>query len=86
MRAMTDENIEKLGPLAPFAGVWEGMKGVDLAPDDDRVSVERNEYREHIVLEPIGAVDNHEQRLYGLRYAKTAWRLDADEPFHEEVG
>ena len=72
---MTDENIRNLGPLAPFAGIWEGTKGVDLAPDDDRVSVERNEFSERVVLEPIGLVENHEQSLYGLRYAKTAcWR------------
>jgi hypothetical protein len=57
-----------------------------LSPDDDRVSVERNEFREHVVLEPIGLVENHEQSLYGLRYAKTAWRLGVDDSFHEEVG
>jgi hypothetical protein len=83
---MTDENIRNLGPLAPFAGTWEGTKGIDLAPDDDRVSVERNEFSERVVLEPIGLVQNHEQSLYGLRYSKMAWRLGAEDPFHEEVG
>jgi len=83
---MTDENIRNLGPLAPFAGTWEGTKGIDLAPDDDRVSVERNEFSEKVVLEPIGLVENHEQSLYGLRYSKMAWRLGAEDPFHEEVG
>jgi hypothetical protein len=83
---MTDENIRNLGPLAPFAGTWEGTKGIDLAPDDDRVSVERNEFSERVVLEPIGLVENHEQSLYGLRYRKMAWRLGAEDPFHEEVG
>ncbi|MBW1760946.1 MAG: FABP family protein [Deltaproteobacteria bacterium] len=83
---MTDDNIRNLGPLAPFAGMWEGTSGVDIAPDDDRVTVERNEFSEHVVLEPIGLVQNHEQSLYGLRYAKTAWRLGAEDPFHEEVG
>jgi hypothetical protein len=83
---MTDDNIRNLGPLAAFAGVWEGTKGIDLAPDDDKISVERNEFRERVVLEPIGLVENHEQSLYGLRYAKTAWRIGADDSFHEEVG
>ena len=83
---MTDESILNLGPLAPFAGIWEGTKGIDLAPDDDRVSVERNEFSEKVVLEPIGLVENHEQSLYGLRYSKMAWRLGAEDPFHEEVG
>jgi len=83
---MTDENIRNLGPLAPFVGVWQGTAGIDLAPDDDRVSVERNEFSERMVLEPIGLVENHEQSLYGLRYRKMAWRLGAEDPFHEEVG
>ena len=83
---MADDDIDTLGPLAHFAGTWEGSRGIDLSPDDDRVSVERNEFRERVVLEPTGLVENHEQSLYGLRYAKTAWRLGADDPFHEEVG
>ena len=83
---MTDENIRNLGPLAAFAGVWAGDKGKDESPDDDRVTVEHNAFRERIVLDPIGLVENHEQSLYGLRYAKTAWRIGADDSFHEEVG
>ena len=83
---MTDENIVNLGPLAPFAGIWEGATGKDESPDDDRVSIEHNDFRERVVLEPIGLVENHEQSLYGLRYAKTAWRLGVEDSFHEEVG
>jgi hypothetical protein len=83
---MTDENLRGLGPLAPFAGVWEGDKGKDESPDDDRVSIEHNAFRERVVLEPIGRVDNHEQSLFGLRYRKTAWRIGVEESFHEEVG
>ncbi len=83
---MTDEDIRNLGPLGAFAGVWEGDKGKDESPDDDRVSIEHNAFRERIVLEPIGLVENHEQSLYGLRYSKMAWRIGVDESFHEEVG
>lgn len=82
---MNPEDIENLGPLGSLAGVWEGTRGSDVAPSDDR-GVEVNEYRERLVLEPIGRVDNHEQTLYGLRYATTAWRLSEEAPFHEEVG
>jgi hypothetical protein len=39
-----------------------------------------------MVFDPTGLVENHEQRLFGLRYATTAWRLGADDPFHEELG
>ena len=29
---------------------------------------------------------NHEQTLYGLRYATTVWRIGEPDPFHEELG
>lgn len=83
---MANEDIDNLGPLAALAGIWEGDKGDDIAPDDDPSEVENNKYRERMVFEPIGRVDNHAQVLYGLRYATTAWRLGADDGFHEEVG
>jgi hypothetical protein len=82
---MTDM-LDKLGPLAALAGAWQGEKGDDTAPDDDRVSVEHNLYRETISFTSIGEVNNHEQSLFGLRYAAMAWRIGADESFHEEVG
>jgi hypothetical protein len=83
---MTDDsNIKNLGPLAPLAGIWEGEKGDDVSPDDDR-KVETNKFRERLVLEPIGRVDNHEQILYGLKYSTVAWRIGEPDPFHQEVG
>jgi hypothetical protein len=81
-----NSDIENLGPLAVLAGIWEGAKGDDKAPDDDRVSVEHNQFRERMTFEPIGEVNNHEQSLYGLRYFTEVWRLDAETTFHEEVG
>lgn len=80
---MSDTN--ELGPLAPLAGVWEGDQGKDVAPSDSR-GVETTPFRERMVFDPIGLVQNHEQNLYGLRYATTAWRLGEADPFHEEVG
>lgn len=74
-----------LGPLAIFAGVWEGDKGDDIAPSDDR-GTENNKFRERMTFEPILPVTNHEQSLFGLRYATVAWRLGEPNPFHEEVG
>jgi hypothetical protein len=78
---MSDDAQHELGPLAPLAGVWEGEKGTDTAPDDDRVSKEINRYRERMSFEPTGVVENHDQRLFGLRYATTAWRLGEQDPF-----
>jgi len=67
-----EDDIKNLGPLATLAGVWEGAKGDAKAPDTDRTQVAKSPFRERITLEPIGAVNNHEQQLYGLRHAKTA--------------
>ena len=78
--------MSDLGPLAALEGVFEGDKGTDNAPDDDRAKVEVNRYRERMTFAPTGMVANHEQHLYGLRYATTAWRIGADDPFHEELG
>ncbi len=80
-----NDDIKNLGPLATLAGVWEGDKGDDKAPDEDRTLVVNNLFRERIVLEPIGEVNNHEQSMYGLRYSSTAWRIGEDDSFHEEV-
>ena len=68
------EILRNLGPLAALAGTWEGVSGKDVAPSDDR-GTEKNEYRERLTFVPFGPVDNHEQKLFGLRYSTVAWRL-----------
>lgn len=82
---MAQFNPLDYGPLAFLAGVWEGTSGDDIAPSDDR-GTENNKYREKLILEPIGAVNNHEQKLFGLRYSTMAWRMGEQDPFHEENG
>jgi hypothetical protein len=82
---LSDEERAKLGPLGALIGTWEGDEGKDVAPADDR-GIERNDFRERMTFVPTGLVENHEQQLYGLRYATTAWRLGESDPFHEEVG
>lgn len=85
---MSDEEqleiIKNLGPLAALAGTWQGDQGIDSSPSKNG-AVETG-YRERIVFEPMGPVENGPQKLYGLRYSTTAWPLDADDPFHEELG
>jgi hypothetical protein len=82
---MNQNELKNWGPLAVLIGKWEGQKGDDTAPADDR-GKENNKYRELAVYEAIGPANNHEQKLYGLRYAMTAWPLGKEEPFHEELG
>lgn len=76
---------EQLGPLANLVGIWEGDKGDDIAPSDTR-GVENNKYRERIVFEQVGPVQNHEQSLNVLRYSTRAARLGSPDTFHEELG
>lgn len=85
MATSLEEIMKNLGPLAQLAGTWEGGKGDDVALDDD-LGVEKNRYRERMTFVPFGPVDNHAQKLWGLRYTTTAWRVDAVDAFHEEVG
>jgi|TARA_B110000438_G_C15718813_1_gene608809 hypothetical protein len=82
---MTEEIIKKLGPLSVLAGTWGGEKGNDDAPSPDRKKQTRK-YREQIIGEPLGPINNHEQELYGLRYSRAVWRIDNDQPFHEDLG
>jgi hypothetical protein len=80
---------KNLGPLGPLQGIWEGEKGTDRAPSDkkeDNRELTVSKYRERMVFEPTGRVDNHEQSLYGLRYSTKAWRIGSPDPFHEELG
>lgn len=79
----------ELGPLGPLQGIWEGERGNDLSPSDKPANNRQpvtSAFRERMVFEPTGRVDNHEQKLYGLRYSTKAWRIGSPDPFHEEVG
>lgn len=79
------------GPLRFLIGTWEsrGLTGENQAPDPDR-KIENTKYRQTMIFEPIGDVNNHEQVLYVLRYHTKAWEEgehgEDDKPFHEEVG
>ncbi len=81
---MSGEIIEKLGPLSGLAGIWEGHKGIDVSRVHSKVI--ETKYREKIVFEPLGPVNNGPQKLYGLRYSMMAWRLGESDAFHEELG
>jgi hypothetical protein len=82
---VTNELLSQLGPLAYLIGTWEGSKGDDIAPSDDR-GTENNKYRERVVFEQAGLVQNHEQNLHVLRYNMRAWRIGESDSFHEELG
>jgi len=82
---MDQQLISQLGPLAQLVGTWEGTTGNDVAPSQTR-GVEISNFRERMIFQPFGPVNNHEQILFGLKYSTTAWRMGEVNPFHEDMG
>ena len=82
---LDDVMKQNLGPLAALAGTWEGDAGDDRSPSEHR-GPDQNDFRERIVWEPFGPVDNHEQKLWGLRYSTVAYKKGEAAAFHEETG
>ncbi|QGN55765.1 FABP family protein [Novosphingobium sp. Gsoil 351] len=78
------DTLANLGPLRRLAGIWEGRKGIDLAPKAD--GPERREYLERIEMQPIDPQSNGPQLLYGLRYHAHINTIDEDITFHDQVG
>ncbi len=82
-------NIDDYGPIGFLIGKWSSgseWTGENTAPDPSR-GVERTRFRQEMTFETIGEVNNHEQKMYGLRYINFAWEEGDDEsPFHQETG
>lgn len=76
--------LANLGPLTRLAGIWEGTKGIDVAPKAP--GPERRVYHERIELHPIDPQTNGPQLFYGLRY-HTQIRAEGEEfLFHNQLG
>ncbi len=78
------DTLANLGPLAPMAGVWEGLKGSDQHPVAD--GLEANGFVEHYELQPIDRQTNGPQLFYGLRYHTHITKPGEAETFHDQVG
>jgi hypothetical protein len=76
--------LANLGPLTRLAGVWEGVKGVDVNPK--AAGPERREYLERIEFQPIDPQSNGPQLFYGLRYHVHVVATDEDPTFHDQTG
>ena len=79
-------DVSSWGPLGALAGSWAGDQGIDTSHSYEVGGTKENPYREEIVFDPFGPVDNGTQQLFGLDYRMKAWRIGEDEPFHMEVG
>lgn len=78
------DTLANLGPLRRLAGVWEGLKGVDLNPKAD--GPERRDFLERIEMHPIDPQANGPQLFYGLRYQIHIVASDEESTFHDQVG
>lgn len=79
---------QKLGPLTPLVGEWEGDAGIDLSYHNHDDETTKTAYFEKARFKPIPMQENGRQELWGLSYSMTAWRHgeEAMDPFHDEVG
>ncbi|WCT77976.1 heme-binding beta-barrel domain-containing protein [Novosphingobium humi] len=78
------DTLANLGPLAPMAGVWEGIKGRDVKPTED--GAEEQVYIERMTIQPIDPQMNGPQLLYGLRYHTAITKPGEVEMYHDQVG
>ena len=79
---------QRLGPLTPLVGEWEGNVGVDFSYHNNDGVTGETSYFEKAWFKPIPTQQNGLQFLEGLKYEMTAWRHgeEAMDPFHDEVG
>jgi hypothetical protein len=79
---------QKLGPLTPLVGEWEGNVGIDLSYHNKDDETTQTGYFEKAWFRPIPIVENGKQSMEGLNYGMTAWRHgeEAMDPFHDECG
>ncbi len=78
------DTLANLGPLRRLAGVWQGIKGVDVNPK--AAGPERREFIERIEMQPNDPQANGPQLLYGLRYHVHIVASDEETTFHDQIG
>src|SRR5579862_1642114 len=76
--------LANLGPLAPMAGTWRGVRGADQHPVVEGTG--RDTFVEVYDLQPIDRQTNGPQLFYGLRYHTHIVKPGESETFHDQVG
>jgi len=76
--------LRSLGPLTRMAGIWQGLRGLDVKPKAD--GPRKQAYVERIELQPIDPQTNGPQLLYGLRYHTHVTKPDQVKTYHDQVG
>ena len=78
------KTLEQLGPLTGMAGIWEGVRGLDIKPKAE--GPKKQAYVERIELQPIDPQTNGPQLFYGLRYHTHITKPDQVKTYHDQVG
>lgn len=78
------DTLRNLGPLTGLAGIWEGIRGLDVKPKAE--GPKKQAYVERIELQPIDPQTNGPQLLYGLRYHTHVVKPGQVKTYHDQVG
>src|SRR5262245_1962333 len=78
------DTLRNLGPLSGMAGIFEGTRSLDINPKAQ--GPERQQFVEHIALQPIDPQTNGPQLFYGLRYHTRIVKPGEIETYHDQVG
>ena len=78
------DTLANLGPLGGMAGIWEGVRGLDVKPKAE--GPKKQAYVERIELQPIDPQANGPQLFYGLRYHTHIVKPEQVKTYHEQVG
>ena len=78
------DTLANLGPLRAMAGIWEGLRGLDVKPKAE--GPKKQVYLERIEPQPIDPQTNGPQLLYGLRYHTHIVKPQQVKTYHEQVG
>jgi hypothetical protein len=78
------DTLKNLGPLRGLAGIWQGVRGLDVKPKLE--GPKKQAYVERLELQPVDPQTNGPQLLYGLRYHTHIVKPDQVKTYHEQVG
>lgn len=78
------DTLHNLGPLRAMAGVWEGVRGLDVKPKAE--GPKKQAFVERFELQPIDPQTNGPQLFYGLRYHTHITKPEQSKTYHDQVG
>jgi len=78
------DTLKNLGPLRAMAGIWRGVRGLDVKPKAE--GPKKQAFVERMELQPIDPQTNGPQLFYGLRYHAHIVKPDQVKTYHDQVG